>query len=123
MKAFDLKKALAGENVVTRDGRKVTQLVLFKTNSGDVLYGLDVENDHVEQWLVDGRYHNIKPECDGDLLMAPKTLGGFINVYNDLSAPFSLHSTKIEANTIDNMISVHRVALIDLSEFEEGHGL
>ena len=123
MKAFNLEQALAGKKIITRDGREITQLVTFKTASGEVIYGLDVENDHVEQWLIDGRYHNTKNDCGGDLFMAPKILGGFINVYNNLSKPFSLHATKMEANTIDNMASVHRVALIDLSQFEEGHGL
>ena len=122
MKAFNLEQALAGEKIVTRDGREITQLVTFKTASGEVIYGLDVENDHVEQWLIDGRYHDTKDDCGGDLFMAPEILYGFINDYAHL--PPTWHSSREDADIVArNSLKGDRVACIDLSQFEEGHGL
>lgn len=75
---FDLKKALAGDPVVTRSGEQVTQITLF-----------DVENEHDEQiaCVVGGRlaiYHKdgkMDPGIDSryDLFMKPKTriINGF----------------------------------------------
>ena len=41
MKPFDLERALAGDPVVTRDGRPVTQLTLFEETDTDYcLYGV-----------------------------------------------------------------------------------
>ena len=131
MSEFNLEKALSGERIETRGGREITQLVKFNTNSGCVLYGLDVENDHVEQWLIDGRYHGINPECDGDLIMSPKRVNGFVNVYNNISPTW--HEDEVQANSdAVNIISRQPenpkddtvlLATIDLSEFEVGHGL
>jgi hypothetical protein len=131
MREFNLDAALSGVRIETRDGRQVTQLVKFKTDSGDILYGLDVENDHVEQWLVDGRYHDIKPQCDGDLVMSTKRLDGVVNIYNNISPTW--HETELQASSDGvNIIRDQRIhkektvllmATINLSEFEEGHGL
>ena len=122
MREFNLGLALSGDKVITRDGREVTQVHSFDAQDTEFnVYG--VVDDGVESWTNSGSYHDINELSGADLFMVAKSLGGFINVYNDLSNPFSLHATKIDANTTDNMVSVHRVALIDLSQFEEGHGL
>ena len=121
---FNLERALAGDPVVTRDGRKVTQLVKFETESGGILLGLDVGNDYVDSWLIDGRYRD-GGECGADLFMAPKKLSGFVNVFaceggSLLTAP---HNTRENADTFIVENSLYRVACIDLSTIEEGHGL
>lgn len=68
MKPFNLEAALAGAPVVTRDGRKVTQLVKFDCTDTYVLYG--VVTDTVHLWTVDGRF-NMSCEKNGhDLFMA-----------------------------------------------------
>ena len=114
---FDLEKALAGENVVTRVGQPITQLVKFKTHSGSILYGLNCDMDSIESWLLNGNYHDSTKECDSDLFMAPKKLSGFVNVY--LSAADSFSTRK----AADDMASPERIVCIDLSQFDEGHGL
>jgi hypothetical protein len=118
MDKFDLKRALAGDKVITRRGQEVNQLVVFKTNSGDALYGLNVDSDRVEQRLIDGRYSSVKRGIDSDLFMAPKKLSGFVNVTNYFEMP--VYKTREEA---DKCASSFRIACIDLSQFEEGHGL
>ena len=124
MEEFNLEEALAGAKVVTRDGREVKQVTCFDDVAGYnpmIVYG--VVNGEVYSWTAEGFYHSEGALCDGDLMMAPKKLGGFVNVYNDLSNPFSLHANKMEANTVNNMTGVDRIACIDLSQFDEGHGL
>jgi len=117
MKSFDLEKALAGEKVITRDGRPITQLVKFKTNSGSILYALDCDNDTVEPWLIDGRYHDVAGECGSDLFMAPKKLSGFVNIYDDRG------SIQFTDRDIADSCAINRTACIGLSQFDEGHGL
>ena len=115
MKAFNLEKALAGEKVITRDGREVAQLHVFDCDSIQTLYG--VMEDHVEQWNCIGEYHAGTAKHATNLFMAPKKLSGFVNVY--LSAADSFSTRK----AADDMASPERIVCIDLSQFDEGHGL
>ena len=55
------------------------------------------------------------------LFMAPKQLSGFLNAYT-VHAPI-WHSTKEDADMEFNKYGDRRTACIDLSKFEEGHGL
>jgi len=121
MDKFDLEKALAGDKVVTRDGREVTQFHVFNHTNDPILYGYDVDNDHVEQWFVAGNYHKGTNECGGDLFMAPKKLSGFINIYASRYCESPIHATREVADNESNKTT--RLACIDLSQFEEGHGL
>lgn len=69
MKPFDLKAALAGQKVVTRDDIEVTQLVMFDAKEDrDVLYG--VMESSVHSWSIDGRYLSDEDEYYKDLFMA-----------------------------------------------------
>ena len=116
---FDLEKALAGEKVMTRDGRPITQLVEFKTYSGSVLYGFDCDNDHVEQWLINGDYHDTKGECGGDLFMAPKKLSGYIAIFHNGQTSGVCRTEERARGAYAKSVT----EVIDLSQFEEGHGL
>ena len=70
MKPFDLKAALAGAKVVTRDGNEATQLHLFEApKERDVLYG--VESGYIESWDKDGKYRSGGAPSGRDLFMAP----------------------------------------------------
>jgi hypothetical protein len=70
MKPFNLQDALAGKQVVTRDGNEVTQLHLFNCpNEKDVLYG--VESNYIESWDILGQYRRGGSESGRDLFMAP----------------------------------------------------
>jgi hypothetical protein len=113
---FDLEKALAGEKVITRDGREVTQITRFK--------GV-IDNCESIYALLDGEvisFYDTGDYSDGysskDLFMAPKKLSGFINVNVDkLTGEITI---KLDTTGI---VGSKTTARIDLSQFEEGHGL
>ena len=112
---FDLEKALAGEKVITSDGREVEQLHTFDRESIQTLYG--VMEGSVERWNCLGEYHVGTTKHPANLFMAPNKLSGFLNHYsNGLPQWFSLRE-------LADSCAIDRVACIDLSQFEEGHGL
>lgn len=81
-KYFDLERALAGDKVVTRDGREVTEIHHFKSVTS--MYEVFVSvNGSVYACSKEGSY--TFPEEDRcDLFMAPKTkkFEALVNVYN-----------------------------------------
>ena len=80
LEKFDLERALAGEPVITRDGREVTQLTLFNVeNNIYPLYG--VVNNTIVRWTSEGIYYKFSEKDDGDLFMKPKVVERFYNVY------------------------------------------
>lgn len=125
LQEFNLEKALAGDPVVTRDGREVTQLHLFRAK--DEEYPLiGVVDKQVEAFTDEGRYLN-RGRNRKDLFMAPKKLQGYVVLYKDhdllISRTFAYSdSTELVAEFIRS-IPYKVVAIIDLSEFTEGYGL
>ena len=124
MNKFNLKEALAGAKVITRDGREVTQLTCFSDvddHNPMIVYG--VVSGDVDSWTAGGFYHSAEVEkCEGNLIMAPKKLSGFININNNdrcvwTTGPFKTKSAA-KGSSGNN-----RIACIDLSQFDEGHGL
>lgn len=112
---FDLERALAGDKVVTRDGREVTQLTKFDLDMNTNMFYVAA--------VVDGgilcrfsQYGLCSEHNGSDLFMAPKKLSGFIVVYADG------HETREAAVKAGELVGVVK-AVIDLSQFEEGHGL
>lgn len=75
MKPFDLEKALAGEPVITKEGKEVTQLTYFDTIERHCLYG--VVDGEVYSWNIDGKIF-----IDPDLFMAPKIKKRWVNLYH-----------------------------------------
>jgi hypothetical protein len=77
---FNLKKALAGEPVFTRDGRQVTELHYFESATTEwVLFA--VVKGEVTGYLKNGKYsptHN-SPK---DLMMKAPIIEKWINVYH-----------------------------------------
>ena len=81
MKPFNLNEALAGHPVVTRDGRKVTQLHLFDVTSPYCLCG--VIDRELRSFTKEG-YHSIlktKDTSDYDLFMESTKTKKWINIY------------------------------------------
>lgn len=70
MKPFDLQKVLAGEPVVTRDGRPVTHIVHYSTNNGEFIVGL--LGGDLSLWSDNGKYYpnGQFSNSDNDLFMA-----------------------------------------------------
>jgi len=77
MKQFNLEKALAGEPVVTRNGKKVTQLTLFEVDDKYPLSG--VVDRSVICFTIEGEI--AIEENDFDLFMATEKKSRWINVY------------------------------------------
>lgn len=120
MKAFDLEKALSGEKVIDIHGDEVEQLTHYniKIKDNQCLFG--VRNGSVEKYTLNGTHYK-----GWDLFMASKKLSGFVNVYESLShsGKFSQTHSKMADECLNKKIGSKRVACIDLSQFEEGHGL
>lgn len=116
MKPFNLEKALAGDPVVTRDGRKVTEIVHFKTlnNPQNIIAVL---NGRLFPFYENGQY--IAQDTEFDLFMAPKIVkkSGWLNVYPNNAVGYKVHPTK-ESADINKCDISNRVACIFI-EWEE----
>lgn len=119
MKPFNLKAALAGEKVITRDGREVAQLAEFDCTGvfviAAVISGVLHEFDAYGRSLGESSMPSPK-----DLFMASKKLSGFINIYDDYIG--MRHKTRKDADDSADG-GTPRMACIDLSKYEEGEGL
>ena len=83
MKPFNLEEALAGKPVVTRDGRKVTELYLFKTAGTN--YSLHVcINKSLESYTQEGKFYNTDRESIHDLFMEEPIIERWVNIYHDV---------------------------------------
>jgi len=89
MKQFNLEKALAGEPVVTRDGKKVTQLTLFETDNIYPLRG--VIDRAVCDFTTGGIFDVDLEDHKFNLFMVDEKKSVWVNVYkNDFSDEFVL---------------------------------
>ena len=80
MRPFDLNKALAGEPVVTRDGKTVTEIVLLKTLTARQNNLLAVIDGDWYTYFGNGQLNPGFP-CNGDLFMAPVKRQEWRNIY------------------------------------------
>jgi hypothetical protein len=76
MEKFNLERALAGEPVITRNGKEVTQLVKFDTFGTTYVVGGVVDGD-VKSWTIDGKHYDKQLK----LFMKPKENAIWVNVY------------------------------------------
>jgi hypothetical protein len=93
-KPFNLERALAGDPVVTRHGKPVTQLTKFDYDGEYVLRG--VLEGNLVGWLENGCYYS-SGEWSYDLFMAPKKRTVWVNLYGDGWSCY-WHDTKAEAD-------------------------
>jgi hypothetical protein len=79
VKPFDLMKALAGESVVTRDGRKVIRIAMYSALPGEPvkLYAY-MEDGSCTQYPITGRYLGNSGSHHYDLFMSPKMVTKFV---------------------------------------------
>lgn len=80
---FNLERALAGDPVVTRDGRKVLQIAYFPNMTEDRRVAVHIEGLNY-LLVVSGNgicFLGEKAEAEDDLFMASKTKTYWVNVY------------------------------------------
>lgn len=88
MKPFNLKEALEGKPVVTRNNLSVTQLTLFET---DNIYPLRAVIERcVCEFTTGGLFHNEALDHKYDLFMATEKKSIWINVYLDKDGQITL---------------------------------
>ena len=113
MKPFDLEKALAGDPVVTRDGRKVTEIVRMKTarEEDSVIF---VVGELCYSTQPNGRIDDTY-DSYSDLFMAPKIVKkeGQINIYKDSYTGTTIYPSKLEADFFQDQ-DQERVACIKI---------
>lgn len=107
MKPFDLAAALAGEPVVTRDGRPVK---IAGCNSD----GITVSNHQILGWVgygstswnIDGKCWQ-RPECDLFMAEKPKVKKeGWVNIYKNNSGGYFLGSLQFNHHGLKNAENV-----------------
>jgi hypothetical protein len=77
---FNLERALAGDPIVTRDGRKVLQIAYFPIAAKDnQIVALIEHNEYLSHYHRDGSYYSEKSA--EDLFMAQKTKTYWVNIY------------------------------------------
>jgi sporulation protein YlmC with PRC-barrel domain len=82
MKQFNLKEALAGKPVVTRDGRKVTKISKIDVNHTNPYSVYALVDEKIESWTESGKSEaNIEGENPLDLFMDTQVLCMWANVY------------------------------------------
>lgn len=84
MKPFNLEEALAGKPVVTRDGRKVTEIYHFKTASDETKYVLyAVIEGAIHTYLLNGFYMS-RGINDTDLFMEERLIECWVSLYGTI---------------------------------------
>jgi hypothetical protein len=96
MRPFNLEKALAGEPVITRDKRKVTELYLFKTVNDSDQEPLHAVIDGDVSFFTESGRHNFKVDSDKDLFMAPKLITFWANVYETYEEHLFIQQEKFD---------------------------
>jgi len=82
LKPFNLQDALAGKQVVTREGKKVTELHLFKGGKLlQPLFGIIENEEGYFCFNKDGMYNYSSKETSYDLFMADEKKSVWVNVY------------------------------------------
>lgn len=115
LKPFDPEAALAGAKVVTRDGRKVSEIAVFRT--AKTVYPVSTVIDgHIFSHTIDGLYFG-NSDASLDLFIVPKTHYGWLNIYRNgkTQSCGMLHMSRAEADDIE---CKNRVACIRI-EWEE----
>lgn len=116
---FDLEKALEGAEVVTRDGRPVTNLTLFEVAEPGDYCLTGILDGKMDQWTRHGSYYRYSPalntqqDYNADLFMPvqPLVAEGWVNVYADGKKVWfgAICTSEEDANTLRKECNASRV--------------
>jgi hypothetical protein len=117
MKKFNLQKALIGEKVVTREGRDVTQLTIFKIDNEIFLVG--VIDGEIYKFLEDGTRNFLYNGCqsNNDLFMDEPLIESWVNLYqagNEILTGCSYRTEELakeKRNTKDGTIYIKTIKI------------
>lgn len=121
LKPFDLKRALAGDPVVTGDGRKVTQveLIMISDSKEGVLVHIEDYPNQIK-WFTDKEYAS---DHVNDLFMVPKTTPKtttyWVNIYRDSLNSIcigSIHKTQKSAESVVHDLERIKTISFDVEE-------
>lgn len=117
MKPFDLQKALAGEPVVTRDGKPVTQITKFDANERRYCVAAVIDCE-IETFSIDGKFR-IEDISQYDLFMATKTVKkeGWVNLYKGFDGKYPVTGSTI-FDTKDDAINQRSASFITTVKIE-----
>lgn len=87
LKPFNLERALAGDPVITRGGKKVLELHFFSTPNTCPIAGFIDGSITLQRWTIDGYEYEdatgiLANESIFDLFMAPIEKSGFIKIFS-----------------------------------------
>jgi len=110
------------KKIQLQNGRKARLIGLYKPTRDETRYIVAWEGDdgteEARVYLDTGVWSMLNLDVGAshpyNIINTPEKMHGFINVYNS-----AIHPTKAEA---DNCATFPRVACIDLSQFNVGHG-
>lgn len=117
MKSFNIQEALENPNrVITRDGRKVTELYLFNTATNNTPL-VAVIDGYLKTFTKEGKYSN-PMDKNFDLFLTPIKHKGYINIYKNSTGyttgyakNYSVFPTKQEAeyNALSNYVQTIQI--------------
>ena len=123
MKPFNLERALAGDPVVTRDGREVLELYHFKhikeRNGYESIYALIENRDEPNVYFARGNYKDDDDASNYDLFMKSISKTYWMNVYKTPGGYQSgnIHPSEQEAlNLASNDRSVIKTISFEIEE-------
>ena len=112
MKEFNLKEALAGKPVITRDGKEVKQLTQFDSETSN-LFGV-VDNSLIS-WYNNGVYSS-NYKSNFDLFMDTENVSIWVNVYYDGDSIYIGHKHSIEQLALEvSKDSIHYIKTIEIT--------
>lgn len=131
MKPFNLTEALAGKPVVTRDGRPVTNLIIF-SNVETIQYTkhtfclVGIMGGQIKVWTDEGRFAVYNNTHEADLFMKSTPRTGWVNVYRNETVSLVIKDSKEAADkaatmslgTVNAKIDPNRIAAVKI-EWED----
>lgn len=118
LKPFNLEKALAGEKVVTRDGRNVVEIVKLSKAVGSQSVIAVKEDGNWASYSSDGYLWSEGSLSDNDLFMAPTKKQGWVNIYKQVGNTYVATVYLSEEEALQNRCIISLVDTV-MIEWEE----
>lgn len=90
MKPFNLQRAIAGDPIMTRDGRKVKLIAHLPEMWHDFNVVCLIEDDRIETYTRGGQYDPREKDYCLDIFMVPKKHTVWVNFYDDGTAVWNI---------------------------------